>query len=440
MASALEQALTSDGNPNYEPSVNIESNFKPLSGKEITYNDRPNVESWSLPPIRKISQTRGTLIWQIAFDPTNSHLIRRHGFEITPSGEPGSIRDDTVQIVTNQSGLNVQGQALLQAKKLYLDKTREGYSLGGISSDHMMQAQLACTYRPENLEGKKRSNERLIDVKEFMRAPVAVQVKIDGQRARIILNADGKIEMISRKNVPIKWHDHIREELMVFFLYIPEGVGLDGELIGSGIFEDTSSKIRQKHAKHEDNEDIKFYIFDLIVPEVTLEDRIATLYKAFEKYRQDHVNQHFFILTHSYARSHEEIDSLLKQSLDRGYEGLTIRFFAGTNPNRSQLQKSWYRGGRNASLLKYKLFDDEEGTIIDIIDGKDSFRGMAVMVLKDPRGNILNCVSHGDESTKRSIYQNRDKYINKLYTYKYFGLTKYGIPRFPVGVRFRTYE
>ena len=128
MASVLETTLTSEGKISYESDIQVvKSNFEPLPGKEISYGDKPDVESWSLPPIRKISQTGGTLVWQVAYNPLTKQLIRRRGFETTPSGEPGSISDDTVQIEMNQSGRSDQEQALLQAKKLHLDKTREGY-------------------------------------------------------------------------------------------------------------------------------------------------------------------------------------------------------------------------------------------------------------------------------------------------------------------------
>ena len=439
MASLLEQELSTEQSLVHDSKLEeITSNFEPLDGEEIAYSDTPSQDRWSLHPIRKESQTGGTLIWQIGFDPDKNHLIRRKGFELTPTGEPGTINDDTVVITENQSGRSIQEQALLQAKKMFLDKTREGYSAGGISSEHLLPAQLACQYRPPNVVGKKKSNEREIKLSDF-KYTVFVQPKLDGLRCRSTKSGTN-IEMITRTNCEINWHDHIRAELNIFFLYLPEGSGLDGELMGSGVFEDTSSKIRQKHKKHEDNEDIKYYIFDLIIPETKLEDRVMILSDAYQKYSRENKNQHFFVLRHSYARTHEDIDELLRQSLERKYEGLILRFPAGQNPTKRELERSWYKGGRNTNLLTYKLFQDEEGIVLDIVEAKDKFKGQAVLVLRDPRRNTFNCVAHGDEPLRREIYDNREKHMGKKYTYKYFELTKYGIPRFPVGLRFRDYE
>ena len=449
MASILEDMLTTiDTQTKVNPLQEKEfhSNFDPLPGITVRYDDNDDFDndelSWHLPAIRSMSQTGGHLVWQIGFDPIEQRLVRRRGYEITPSGEAGAINDDYIKIETNQSGRSIANQALLQAKKQYLDKTREGYSLPESTNpfEYIIPAQLACTYRSPDAKTAKKSNERMIADKEFERCPVACQVKIDGQRCRVINTEDRGILMYSRTNCVIDWNEHIREELSIFYRYLPVGVGIDGELQGSGVFEDTSSKIRQKHNCHVDNEDIKFYIFDLIVPEVTLEDRITILFDAFDKYRESHKNNHFFLLQHSYARSHQDIVDLMDQAIEKGYEGLMIRFFAGQNPNKTQLQKSWYKGKRNANLLKYKPFEDEEGTVIDIVQGKDRNEGAAIFVLRDPRGNEFRCVPHGTLDDLRMYYSDKEKYIGQLYTYKYQELTKYGIPRFPTGIRFRNYE
>ena len=59
------------------------STFTFLPGEEISYIDIiTNSEEWCLPPIRMTSQTGGTLIWQIGFNPLTNQLVRRRGYEI----------------------------------------------------------------------------------------------------------------------------------------------------------------------------------------------------------------------------------------------------------------------------------------------------------------------------------------------------------------------
>lgn len=446
MASILEKTLTSEGlngiDEVFDPEL-VGDDFNYLSGEQIDYGEIPTKDQWCLMPLRKVSQTGGTLIWQIGFDPIKNQLVRRRGYERTPLGVPGAITDDTVQIEQNQSGRNIQEQALLQAKKLFMDKTREGYNYSGVleKSHNLISAQLACTYRPPNTKGAKKGNERSITESDLKRCPVSCQVKLDGQRCRSYRNSEGEIVLLSRSNREIDHLEHIREELAIFFMYLPSECGLDGELYKEGFFEDLSSAIRTVKTKHEDNEKVKYHIFDLILPETTLEDRIKILFGAYQKYREDdNVETTFHLITHTNAHTHKQIDELLGQALVAGYEGLIIRYFSGENPTKRQLERSWYKGSRNTNLLKYKNFTDDEGEIIDIIEGKDRHKGWAIMVLKDSRGQTFNCNAHGKEDVRKYIFNHKEDYIGKMYTYKYFELTAYGMPRFPVGIRFRDYE
>jgi len=155
---------------------------------------------------------------------------------------------------------------------------------------------------------------------------------------------------------------------------------------------------------------------------------------------EDNENKSFFIITNTDAHSHDDIDQLLSQAIGRGYEGLMIRFYAGPNPTKRQLERSWYKGRRNTNLLKYKNFTDEEGVIIDVIEGKDRNAGVATFVLRDPRGNEFKCDPHGSLDLRKEFFWSRERLIGQVYTYKYFELTAYDVPRFPKGIRFRDYE
>ena len=123
-----------------------------------------------------------------------------------------------------------------------------------------------------------------------------------------------------------------------------------------------------------------------------------------------------------------------------GFEGLMIRKLAGSNPTKTQLKQSWYKGKKNDNLLKFKLFFEAEGTVIAVNEGKGKFAGLAVFRLRTDSGKEFDCTPAATEELKRKWYQERDQLIGKRYTYRYQELTEYGIPRFPVGKGFRDYE
>ena len=408
-----------------------------LSTNMIEHIDEPDpiLDSWAFYPLYKESQNGGTLVWQIGFSGTqvpSGCLVIKHGFERTSKGTVGEITFDETEVKTNLSGRSLQEQALLEARKRYQDKLKDGYHQGVPEGAAKLPAQLAVPYR-----------EGIFKDKHFNRG-VSCQVKIDGIRARIWLE-NAEVKIYSRKGNKFSWLDHIKEEIKELLTLLPGNAGLDCELYNDKMkFEDLTAAVKTKISIHEKNKEVNCYIFDIVVPDMILEDRITMLKKCWDVVSG---KQHLFLVPNCIVHMRSSIDHYLDQAIASGYEGVILRKFLGVDRGYTKdkmkekdINESLYRGNRNNNLIKYKKFKDAEGIIISVKDGKGKEKGAAIFGLKSKDGKIFDCRPEGTLGDRKRWFLNPNECIGKEYTYRYFELTKKGIPRFPVGVGFRDYE
>jgi len=156
--------------------------------------------------------------------------------------------------------------------------------------------------------------------------------------------------------------------------------------------------------------------------------------------------------THLVA-SQAEAESKLQQFIDEGYEGGILRSFKGKyKQGRSTLKEGY--------LLKLKRFLDDEAVVIGFEERMQNNnvkevdeRGYskrsskkAGLVGADTLGSLIvqwngvtfNVGSGFDDAQRKEVWQNKDKYLGKLVTFKYQELTEYNIPRFPTFKGFRS--
>jgi DNA ligase-1 len=97
-------------------------------------------------------------------------------------------------------------------------------------------------------------------------------------------------------------------------------------------------------------------------------------------------------------------------------------------------------GHRSPHLLKYKSFQDDEFEVVRVTTGVGRFDGCARFECKTKEGKTFGVVCRGTQEERKEQYTNRESYVGKKLTTRYFGLTEAGIPTFPVGVCFRIEE
>lgn len=150
-------------------------------------------------------------------------------------------------------------------------------------------------------------------------------------------------------------------------------------------------------------------------------DFLARLDKA-RRWFKTHPNPHVRIIEHKPVRSDTELKRFLAEIESKGGEGAMVK-----NPFQP------YTPGRNAHLLKVKSYEDMEGWVIDYKAGKGRFEGMVGSLHIELPNGIRFYLGSGLSLEERK----NPPPLGSLITFKYYGLTKTGKPRFASFMRVR---
>ena len=113
--------------------------------------------------------------------------------------------------------------------------------------------------------------------------------------------------------------------------------------------------------------------------------------------------------------------------ISSGYEGAILR------------KDSIYEHKRSKNLLKYKEFMEEEFEIIDICDGKTNGIAEYAWIRLGDGKNCKSTLAFSDKECAEMLL-NKEKYIGKFASVRFFGYTNDGMLRFPVLKSIRDYE
>jgi DNA ligase 1 len=130
------------------------------------------------------------------------------------------------------------------------------------------------------------------------------------------------------------------------------------------------------------------------------------------------------------VETQKALDGLYNEYLRDGFEGQMVR------------RDMSYEQKRSTFLLKRKEFQDAEYKVIDIHEGNGNRQGTAKhLVLFDGKlRQEFHSNIKGNFEYLAEILNNKDEYIGKMATIKFFEYTPDGIPRFPYAIGFRDYE
>ena len=233
-----------------------------------------------------------------------------------------------------------------------------------------------------------------------------VSEKLDGVRAYW----DGT-NLRSRKGNIIKAPD--------FFVAVLPEIALDGELwSGRNQFDTLSGIVRRKNPSPMDWSSVKYMLFDLPHSKDKFDQRQLKLKQLVAKLNAPHIQVvKQFKLTTNHA-----LQQMLQQIIKAGGEGLMLH-----------KADSLYQQGRSNDLLKLKLYQDAEAIVTGHTPGKGQFTGLlGALEVKTAAGKNFRL------GTGFSINQRKDPPpIGTVITYKYWGLTSTGLPRFASFLRRR---
>jgi len=187
---------------------------------------------------------------------------------------------------------------------------------------------------------------------------------------------------------------------------------LDGELwIQRGGFSKIVSIINQKKS-NQMWKNITYNIFE--VP-----DSNGILLQRVSKVKE---NKYIKVIQQIKIKSKKHLKQFLKTIEEKGGEGVVVRDGTLT-----------YYTGRTNNALKVKSYIDEECELIGYNKGKGKYNGITgSLICKTKDSQIVN-IGSGLSDKLRT----RPPKIGSIITFKYYGLTSKGKPRFPVFLRVR---
>lgn len=188
---------------------------------------------------------------------------------------------------------------------------------------------------------------------------------------------------------------------------------LDGELYVHGLPLSYISGIVRLQTLDEKHKQLKYYVYDLAIPDVKFKDRLKIL-KDFEKAVSD--SDKIVMVKHVKVSGWLNMKALHDQYVNDGWEGLVIR-----NPD-----KEYKFGTRDNRMIKLKMFEDHEYKILDLVDGLRDEDLCFLMETKE--GYQFKAKPMGDRALKQWYRDHIEELKGQMGTVKHFGMTKTNTP------------
>lgn len=193
---------------------------------------------------------------------------------------------------------------------------------------------------------------------------------------------------------------------------------LDGELwIGHGRFDEISALVRQSDPDESDWRKVKFMVFD--VPQLALP--FAMRYGYAQEQFAD-ISPYLVVIVQLQFTNALALDDHLGQVIKEGGEGLMLH-----------RKSALYHQGRNHDLVKLKRYEDAEAEVVGYHQGKGKYLGMLGALEVETPSGIRFKLGSGLSDAER---QNPPP-LGTVVTYKFYGLTSNGVPRFASFMRVR---
>lgn len=249
--------------------------------------------------------------------------------------------------------------------------------------------------------------------------PCAAQPKLDGVRSTFT----GENNMWSRSRKKQIGIPHIPKELIAINQTI-----CDGELYNHDYKDDFETIIHftnQKKKPIDGHEVVQYHVYD-IPSEKPFHQRMVDLVSLGKKLSKD---SSIKIVETVICKNKQELLDYREHCLDRGYEGAMVRNLDAP-----------YENKRSKHLQKLKIMEDDEFKVIGCENGRGKLQNLiGAFVCLTPEGNEFRVKCKGKLSSFK--LEDGPKYINQILTVQFQGYTnKNNVPRFPVGLRFRSEE
>lgn len=172
-----------------------------------------------------------------------------------------------------------------------------------------------------------------------------------------------------------------------------------------------------------------YVIFDLPIPDVSQTDRDAMLGEIAGDYgipilSLDDLgsihNYEIYILETQTVYSDDDVVKYRDKCISLGFEGCVVR----------DMNSEYHFGGRHKTMMKAKKYKLSEFIIEDIVlVNKDDRRTYINFILRNDTNNLtFESNPEGNESIRQDYLNNKESYIGKTATVKYYERTVKGLP------------
>ena len=167
--------------------------------------------------------------------------------------------------------------------------------------------------------------------------------------------------------------------------------------------------------------DVRFMAFDMPVAGQPFDSRLNMLNSLVEAT----LNPTFAVIAQFKLTSIDVLEEKLKQVTQEGGEGLMLHH-----------GNAFYQSGRSDNLLKVKQFEDAEAKVLAQLPGKGKFRNMMGSLLVETPTGIQFKLGTGFSEEERQA----PPAVGSWVTFKFYGVTKNGKPRFASYLRTRPHS
>jgi DNA ligase-1 len=197
---------------------------------------------------------------------------------------------------------------------------------------------------------------------------------------------------------------------------------MDGELwMGRGRFDELSGAVRRAEPEDESWRQIRFMVFDLPKVDRPFSGRI----RAMESVLVPSPSPFLAMVAQGRATDHGNLMASLDEVVAAGGEGLMLR-----------RGNSHHSAGRSDDLLKVKRYEDAEAVVVAHLPGSGKYQGMMGSVRVEGDDGRQFRIGTGFSDAQRKS----PPAIGATITYKYYGFTSTGLPRFASFMRVRNDE
>lgn len=194
---------------------------------------------------------------------------------------------------------------------------------------------------------------------------------------------------------------------------------MEGELwMGRGRFAEVSAAVRRLRPQAQEWRQIRLMLFDLPEsrqPFAVRVQEMRALVAASSSYTLE-------VVTQTPATDHDRLMLQLDKVMARGGEGLMLHH-----------GDSVYHAGRSDAVLKVKRYQDAEARVIGHVGGQGKFAGMlGALQVETDDGRRFRLGTGFSDAERRDPPP-----IGSTVTFKYYGLTATGLPRFASFLRVR---